>query len=79
VSDVTALRFMPITENGSESIEERDALIAVEYGGSDIERPVDVHISPRSEDVVTCSLSTEEAWRLARKLARVASEAEQVG
>lgn len=76
--DVLTMRYMPYEDdNGFESVEEIDALIAVEVSDTESERSIDLHLSPRTDDVVTCSLSPSEAWQLARELARSASEAER--
>ena len=73
--DVTATRFVRDRETG-DVIGDVDALLAVEIGDPEVERGINLHVSPRDEDVVTCSLSAAEAWALARELARAASEME---
>jgi hypothetical protein len=70
-TSAVAVRFIP-TEHGD--LEEEDTFIEVETGDGE---HVDLHIGPRTDDVVTCSLSPGEAWRLCRELARVAAETER--
>lgn len=68
---VTAMRFVPSGEHGDP--EEFDALLEVEVGDTSSERGIDLHIDPRTDEVVTCSLRPDEAWALARELARCAA------
>lgn len=75
--DITALRFESVSNNGFETIEERDTLLSVEVGDFDAERGIDLHIAPRTDDVRTVSVSAEEAWQLARELARAAGALER--
>lgn len=53
---------------------ESDAFVEVETGDGE---HVDLHVSPRTDETLTCSMSPAEAWRLCRELARVAAEVEQ--
>lgn len=57
---------------GNESMREQDDFLAVDSDAGE----VNLHLSPRTDDVVTVSLSPEGAWKLIRKLARCAVEAE---
>lgn len=62
---VLATRFT-IEESGD--ADEADALVEVEAGGE--LGYVDLHIDPRTDDVVTVSITTEQAWALFRELSR---------
>ena len=77
MSEVTALRYAMEETDGGETMVELDALIAVEVSDTEVERGIDLHLSPRTEDVVTASLSAQEAWALARELGRAATNLEQ--
>lgn len=57
------------------SFEELDTFVAVEA----TEDLVDVHLSPRTDETVTFSLTVEGAWRLVRELATAAAGAEAFG
>lgn len=66
-----------IVDAETEESEERDTLLDVEMAGMEHDpRPIIMHIGPRTPDVVSVSLAPDEAWRLARALARAATEAE---
>lgn len=70
MTSINSKRFL-LDEAGN--TDEIDALVEVEV--DDYEQ-VDLHISPRTDDVVTVALSAEEAWRLSRQLARAAASIE---
>lgn len=52
-----------------------DSLVGIEVDGSG-ERPITLHVGPRTDEVVSISFDTEDAWRLARQFARAAAAVE---
>lgn len=61
------------TENAEGDTVDLDALVVVEAS----EDEIDLHINPRTEDVVTVSVGIGDAWRLLREMARAIAEAER--
>lgn len=72
-----ATRFDIIEENGTQTSDERDVLLEVEAGGED--GWVDLHIGPRTADVLTVGIKVDQARQLVWDLMLAIVESERDG